>query len=303
MAPKKRRRPADLSELKQVDMSKLRKESAAHTLRKVRELRQQGLSDETIARRLNLNPKQIEDEEREIERSRSRTAQEAADLQLAQQAAVTAPSADLPVHAATAGGSPDSEKVQQPAPAIPSSFDAGKSVPTLQGKEEHPVLKKLKTHFGIEKLEPVEFEYVGFKWSFRPPNLRSYEWMSAKVLVVDGGVSLPSLATAEVCSSLAAIDDVPLFEVFDIDTSGRYIPDPLNPPPDIRDAAADACIAWFRDSAGLWEVVGNLNDKQTEISEKEREDNYPLYEEVLESRRKSLTRMAAGNDGEGASQD
>lgn len=161
-------------------------------------------------------------------------------------------------------------------PLPEGGFDASMGGATAEDKQ-HPVLKKLETAFGLKKLKCESFKLAGFSWRFRPPAFRSYEWMSQNVeLGADGTVPAPTLQLTNVASALAAINGTPLYEVFGISTTARYIPDPNYPPPDIRAVAAETFVEWVRDDVGLWELIPKLDSELDELFEKSRETSYPL---------------------------
>lgn len=181
--------------------------------------------------------------------------------------------------------------------AIPTQFQGGDAATTTttSTEENHPVLEALKTRFGIQKLRPIDVELGDFKWTFRPTGHLDYEWTSANCLIDQSGrPTLPSLTVANVAIHLAAINDVPLYELMGLDVKGRVIRDPLNPPTDIRLDAADLILRHFRNDMGMWEIVGRLEEQYSPSLEQQRKSAYdPFWEELADP----LTVMLAGGKG------
>ena len=182
---------------------------------------------------------------------------------------------------------------EPPEPAIPSnqipaSFVAG--MPEA-AKKRHPLLDRLEKDFGISRLECRDHVFAGYKWTFRPQTFLDYEWATAHLTEE---LSMPTLAACNVASMLAAIDDVPVYEIFGVDTIGRSISDPLNPPPDIRRQASTSLLEWFRNDLGLWEIISRLDETIDILFEVQRRDQYPLWLEMVSEERKAhLSRLLA----------
>jgi len=167
--------------------------------------------------------------------------------------------------------------------------------------EKHPLLEDLEFNFGIEKLKCADVELAGYLWTFRPMRFDEYEWMSNNIRrSASGETSEPSLAVAGVSATLAAIKrlsagpdapSTPIYEMFKVDTTGRHIPDPMNPPPDIKFEAATYLLEWFREKVGMWELISELDSQTDVLFEEQRSKQYPLWETLASPFRQRLVEL------------
>jgi hypothetical protein len=168
----------------------------------------------------------------------------------------------------------------------------------------------LEENFGIKKLQVKTLELAGYRWTFRPMSFQDYEWMTTRAAAM--GTSEPSLSAAGVAAQMAAINGTPIYEIFDIPTQGRHIPDPHNPPPDIRYEAAEYLLGWLREKVGMWELIGELDEKTDILFEEDRKEAFPLWETLASPYRRRLVELRDslmeemssekdGNSGEDAS--
>jgi hypothetical protein len=200
---------------------------------------------------------------------------------------------------------------QGPEPAIPASYNAGsRSIEDMAKK--HPLLEDLEHNFGIEKLKCRDIKLGGYTWTFRPMRFEDYEWMANHVRrnPVTQESSEPAMSVVSVASLLAAVNRTPVYEMFGVDTTGRHIPDKLNPPPDIRYEAAVYLLEWFREKVGLWELISKLDAEVDLVFEDQRSREYPLWEtlastyrqRIIELKRQLESSMEDGKSGDDASQ-
>jgi len=168
-------------------------------------------------------------------------------------------------------------------------------------EEEHPLLAELEENFGLRKLVPKHLELAGYTWTFRPMNFQDYEWMTQRAAVM--GTSEPSLSATNVAVTLAAINGTPVYEIFDIPTTGRHIPDPLNPPPDIKYEAAEYMLGWLRNKVGMWELIGELDEKTDILFEEDRKEAYPLWDTLASPYRRRLVELREQLMREGSSEE
>lgn len=183
-------------------------------------------------------------------------------------------------------------QAERPEPAIPQlenvpeAFKAGQA---SKEKRKHPVLAKLEQDLGLVRLEVRDIILGGHRWTFRPMGFIDYEWMAGSLYEnKDGDTPLPSLTVCSVASCLTAIDGSPVYEVFDVDVSGRHIADPNNPPPDIRRKAADAVLLWFREGLGMWELIAKLDEQMDLVFESQRSERFPLWGELASPGRQRM---------------
>lgn len=171
--------------------------------------------------------------------------------------------------------------------SLPSTFIPGSVEGAL-----HPILAGLNQELGIGKLHPIEVKLVNRLWTFRPMNFYDYEWQSKQWLSMrneEGQVTSPTLAATNVAARLAAIDKVPIYEIYGVNTRGRHIPRPLFPPPDIRIAAAEKVLEWLREEAGMWELAIELDTRFDMEGEVDRMDHLPFaWGEIANQQRKLL---------------
>jgi len=200
---------------------------------------------------------------------------------------------------------------QSPEPSIPAAYSA-------DGPEDiadkHPLLADLEFNFGIEKLECETVKLGGYTWTFRPMRFEDYEWMSNNVRrsLITQESSEPSMSVASVSAVLAAINGTPVYEVFSVESTGRHIPDKLNPPPDIKFEAASYLLEWFREKVGMWELIGKLDEQVDILFEEQRSSEYPLWttlaspyrQQIMELKRTldSSLKEPDGTPGDDASQ-
>lgn len=180
---------------------------------------------------------------------------------------------------------------QQPEPSIPTTFQASGRRDDFE--EKHPLLEDLEFNFGIEKLQCADVELAGYRWTFRPMRFEEYEWMSNNIRrnIATGETSEPSLAVAGVSATLAAINGTPVYEVFKVDTTGRHIPDRMNPPPDIKFEAATYILEWFREKVGMWELISELDSQTDVLFEEQRSKQFPLWETLASPFRQRLVEL------------
>ena len=178
-----------------------------------------------------------------------------------------------------------------PEPSIPATYQP--SLPIAEVEQKHPLLAELETAFGIEKLKVASVEVAGYVWTFRPMDHEAYEWMSSNLMrnPETGETGEPSLSVANVASTLAAINEVPLYKVFNLNVVGRHIPDPMNPPGDIKWVAARYVLEWLRSKVGMWELVGKLDEQIDILFEEQRSHSYPLWQELAHPLRRQLVEM------------
>lgn len=89
---------------------------------------------------------------------------------------------------------------------------------------EHPVLQKLKSSLGLQKIEPVRKEWAGMAWNCYPANVILDAWFLDNVW--DDQRNFSPLKLATYCVGL---DDIPLYAVFGIPLEHEYevtVPDP-----------------------------------------------------------------------------
>lgn len=206
-------------------------------------------------------------------------------------------------------GPPAGGNGQGPEPAIPATYSAG-SIEDMA--EKHPLLEDLEFNFGIEKLKCQDIELGGYVWTFRPMRFEDYEWMANHVRrnPITQESSEPSMSVVSMAALLAAINRTPIFELFKVDTTGRHIPDRLNPPPDIRYEAAVYLLEWFREKVGMWELISKLDAEVDIVFEQQRSREYPLWATLASSYRQRIVELKNqisslpedGNSGEDASQ-
>jgi hypothetical protein len=196
----------------------------------------------------------------------------------------------------------------EPEGVLPTGYQA--KAPK-EAEEEHPLLGQLEADFGLKKLKVKHIELAGYRWTFRPMSFQDYEWMSSKGTEIDAQGVEPSMSVANVAATLAAINGTPVYTVFKIDVLGRHIPDPLNPPPDIKYEAAQYLLEWFRNKIGMWELVGSLDEQTDILFEEERSEVYPLWASLASPLRRRLVELSttlktsieeSGNPGDDASQ-
>lgn len=185
---------------------------------------------------------------------------------------------------------------QGPEPAIPATYSAGKA-PEAED-EKHPLLEDLETNFGITRLKCQEVTLGGYRWTFRPMSFEDYEWMANHVRrnVMTQDASEPSLSVTSVSSVLAAINGTPIYELFKVDTTGRHIPDKLNPPPDIKFEAAIYLLEWFREKVGMWELIGKLDEQVDILFEEQRSREYPLWATLASPYRQQIVELKRALD-------
>jgi len=194
-------------------------------------------------------------------------------------------------HLATPPKPPGNGEGQEPEPAIPATYKAA-AAPTDEA-EKHPLLEDLEFNFGIDKLKCQDILLGGYKWTFRPMRFEDYEWMANHTrrnsMTMES--SEPSMSVTSVAAVLAAINDTPIYEVFKVDTTGRHIPDKLNPPPDIKFEAAIYLLEWFREKVGMWELIGKLDEQVDILFEEQRSREFPLWETLASPYRQQIMEL------------
>lgn len=101
--------------------------------------------------------------------------------------------------------------------AIQSIANAAEMKRRYTPKMDHPVLRKLKSSLGIEKIKPVRKEWAGLAWNCYPANVILDAWFLDNVWEDQRNFSALKLSTYCV-----GIDDVPLYEVFSIPLVHEY---------------------------------------------------------------------------------
>jgi len=266
--------------LKPLDTKALARESREILARSIKDMRNRGIPDDVIIQKLGapaaaalgIQAEQPGEVPRELQQP---------------PAGPTAPLPDM--------GLPDTFNPNALQPKLGASDDES------SGPTKHPLLTKLEHAFGIKRLKCREDKLGPFRWRFRPADYSSYEWASGNVDADEMGSVLQSqLQSVTVCSVLAAIDGVPVYEVMGIDTTGRYIPDPNYPPQDIRDLASQLLLDWFRAELGLWELVPELDKLNDHLFAEVRSTAYPTLREPSKSEATS-TVEPGGKAGDAAS--
>ena len=184
---------------------------------------------------------------------------------------------------------------QTPEPPIPATYNAGGA----EEEQKHPLLEDLEINFGIEKLRCEEVLLGGYKWTFRPMRFEDYEWMSNNVRrsLITQESSEPSMSVASVAAVLAAVNGTPVYELFQVNTGiGRHIPDPLNPPPDIKFEAATYLLEWFREKVGMWELISKLDEQVDLLFEEQRSREYPLWDTLASPYRQRIVELKQALD-------
>jgi hypothetical protein len=179
---------------------------------------------------------------------------------------------------------------QQPEPPIPEVYRASK-IGENQEEEVHPLLTQLEEDFGLKKISVKHVQLGGYTWTFRPMCFQDYEWMAARATETEARGTEPSMSVANISATLAAINNVPIYQMFSIEVMGRHIPDPYNPPPDIKYEAAQYLIEWLRNKVGMWEVIGKLDEQTDLIFEEERAAQYPLWQALASPYRRRIVEL------------
>jgi hypothetical protein len=177
-----------------------------------------------------------------------------------------------------------------PEPAIPATYSAGAAP---EEEEKHPLLEDLEHNFGIAKLKCQDIMLGGYKWTFRPMSFEDYEWMANHMRrnSITQEAAEPSMTVTSVTAVLAAINDTPIYELFQVDTTGRHIPDKLNPPPDIKFEGAIYLLEWFREKVGMWELIGKLDEQVDILFEDQRSREFPLWETLASPYRQQIVEL------------
>lgn len=84
-------------------------------------------------------------------------------------------------------------------------------------KDRHPALQKLLSNLGLERIKPVEIEWLSTKWRFSPRPETMDWWITENM-----GQNGIELNQAILAASLVGMDDAPLYEVFNIPLSAEY---------------------------------------------------------------------------------
>lgn len=179
-----------------------------------------------------------------------------------------------------------------PDAAIPTNFTPG-ALADAGLEDQHPLLDELELNFGIKKLHVEHIMLANYKWTFRPMKFEDYEWMSNNLRrnPVTGDASEPSMSASNVAATLAAINDVPVIDIWKLDTTGRHIPDRLNPPPDLKFEGAAYLLEWFRSKVGMWELISALDEQTDVLFEKQRSGAFPLWGELASPWRRRLVEL------------
>lgn len=85
-------------------------------------------------------------------------------------------------------------------------------------QERHPALQKLLSNLGLERIKPIDQDWLGTKWRFAPRPEALDWWISENM--GDGGLELNH---AIIAASLVGMDDVPLYRVLNIPLSANYV--------------------------------------------------------------------------------
>ena len=239
-----------------VDMDALSRKVLPERKEAARRMKEEGISSDEIAERLQLNPS--------LGKGNTGLFDE--------------------VEENPDGENRGNEENSLPDPALSDvKFLGGGVKKGVETNNDHPLLKKLEIEFGIKKLETKSYTVGDFTFVFRPQEFIDFEWMHCQIQSTisaevggDPVVTTPAIQLAEVCSSLAAINDTPIYEIMGVETKGRFIPDPLLPPPDIRKQSQDLLIQWMRHKLGLLELVPLLAEICRSLFKEEKENKYPL---------------------------
>jgi len=189
---------------------------------------------------------------------------------------------------------PFTDPVRPPAPqpaapppaAIPDSFEAG-AAPVAQ--RIHPLLKQLNQEFGLERLKTEIVEMGNHRWSFRPKDYSSLEWVTERLTLMNQeSGTITGVSAIHVAAHLALVDGVPVYEIFNIETTGRHIADKGNPPADIKRQASEAVLSWLREDIGLTEIIEALETKFEVLYERQRRDAFPLWQTLANTYQKML---------------
>lgn len=148
---------------------------------------------------------------------------------------------------------------QSAPPAAPPAAPAGPTInqtlrATLASRNESDIFKQLRQAFGINASNLIEAEFGGFKWTFRVPGSSDILWSVAlmdEVLMLDSTMMTNMTSRRSIVAvSVAAINDVPLYKHFGIELPPGYaVPDPMNPPHQLRCRAAQIFYRFLSDEA------------------------------------------------------
>lgn len=139
--------------------------------------------------------------------------------------------------------------------------------------------RKLKEELGIETIEPHHVKVGSFKWTLVALNLEDGEWAAgnANENVSNRNAHFISLETALTAIAVRAVDDMPVYELFEVeipkDDQGTplKISDPLNPPDPIKFAAAEHVLHWIKRklsdkvASRLYTIYATQVDPKTEV--------------------------------------
>lgn len=86
-----------------------------------------------------------------------------------------------------------------------------------EAREEHPILSKLKSTLGLKKIKPVRKEWAGLVWNCYPSNVVLDSWFFDNLWD-----DRKNFAQLKVATNCVGLDDVPLYQVFNIPLIHTY---------------------------------------------------------------------------------
>lgn len=134
----------------------------------------------------------------------------------------------------------------------------------------HPVLEGLLRDFGLKtygvKTVELEAPYNGYRWSFRKYSREqlNYALSVASNSALSAEAMESRLRTTTMAISLAALNDVPVWEVFGVDTENAAITDTMYPPNSVAILAAGRVVDFLDEHTDsgladtLWERFVDL---------------------------------------------
>jgi len=139
--------------------------------------------------------------------------------------------------------------------AAPEPPVVGADRPYAPEQQAQNVLKMLKEKLGVRRVEPIDVNVGGMRFTMVKLSDRDAEWAvsNSDENTAHRGASVSSLRTSIVAMSVRAIEGIPLYQVLDIqlpeDQRGKAleIADQLYPPVAVRFAAAAKYLNMLRD--------------------------------------------------------
>lgn len=86
-------------------------------------------------------------------------------------------------------------------------------------RKEHPVMQRLKSSLGIQKIKPVTIQWAGFEWLFHPIPAPLDNWV---IGIVESGII--SYSEAKLAASIVGIDGEPIYKVLDVPLTMEFGP-------------------------------------------------------------------------------